>query len=730
MLSFRRLFFYFILFAFCVNGSVLLAQNEAERHDTIQGVEVHGGVNPADILMERAYDLRDTNSAFRCASFQYVSYQKLTILPIKLSDSLQRLAEQPLFLSESVSEMRFKQPNKKSEKLVASKTSGLENPIFNLALSSLQTTNIYEKDYISIFEVDYVNPLSRNSTKLYQFRLTDTLRSDTAVLYGISFEPKPGRAFKSLKGSLHLDSATFAVQSIEARPFDENVTFRITIRHTYARQRNGCWFPTQLEASFKLPRIAAKGDTLEAAGTSVITIQDLQLDPVLKNREFGLCDVEESIESKKKEQQLFDAYRVDSLTDKEIRTYQLVDSISQAFKLERKLNLLSSLMRGLIPIGPIDVDLASIVDYTYCEGWRFGLGLYTNKKMLKFARLGGYFAYGLKDKAWKWGVLTEWELNKKYSVLLKIRYFDDIIESGGLSLVSRDELGMLNGEYYRHWIITKFDRSRSVLCRFQMRPDRNFTLSLTGGMRWNTTLFNYHFNRYSHVEEDAPFSYEYQFLRGGIRFSYDEKTIRSSNLTMYTPSKYPTLQIQYEWGRIYHRPADELQFCHKINLRLHHLQRYKILGYSEISIDGGWINAPVPYSLLYVMPAGYEKVGFYGEEQFAVMRPNEFATDAYVAVFFRHNFGKMWEGKFSPRIVICQNIGFGWAHHPELHRGVTVQGMEKGYFESGLMIDNLLSVKDLLAMGVGVFFRYGPYSMENLKDNFALKVSLTVPMAE
>ena len=90
------------------------------------------GVNPADILMERAYDLRDTNSAFRCASFQYVSYQKLTILPIKLSDSLQRLAEQPLFLSESVSEMRFKQPNKKSEKLVASKTSGLENPIFNL----------------------------------------------------------------------------------------------------------------------------------------------------------------------------------------------------------------------------------------------------------------------------------------------------------------------------------------------------------------------------------------------------------------------------------------------------------------------------------------------------------------------------------------------------------------------------------------------------------------------
>jgi hypothetical protein len=90
----------------------------------------------------------------------------------------------------------------------------------------------------------------------------------------------------------------------------------------------------------------------------------------------------------------------------------------------------------------------------------------------------------------------------------------------------------------------------------------------------------------------------------------------------------------------------------------------------------------------------------------------------------------MWEGKFSPRIVVCQNIGFGWLRHPEHHCGVTTNSIEKGYFETGLMIDNLLSVKDLLAMGIGVFYRYGPYALSSWKENIAVKVSLTVPMAE
>ena len=89
----------------------------------------------------------------------------------------------------------------------------------------------------------------------------------------------------------------------------------------------------------------------------------------------------------------------------------------------------------------------------------------------------------------------------------------------------------------------------------------------------------------------------------------------------------------------------------------------------------------------------------------------------------------MLKGRFSPMIVLCQNIGFGWLRYND-HGEINFNTMEKGYFESGLMIDNLLSIKDILAIGVGFFYRYGPYALPKQLDNFAFKVSMTIPMAE
>lgn len=700
-----------------------------ERHYDIDGVKVHAGINPADLLMERAYAQRDTNSLFRCSSFQYATYHKLLVVPTYLSDSLKDWEGKPLFISESVSEIYFKKPDRKYEKLVASKTSGVDNPIFNLAFSLLQFQNLYEGDFLPILEEDYLNPLSKNATRYYDFRLADTMVNASDSLFVITFKPKKGMNFKSLRGVLHLDNTSFAIQHIELKPVDRNIIFSPTLTHDYERQPNGCWFPVRMSADFDFPRLTQGGDTLKARAHSVINTHDLQINPELKKWDFGFADVEECVGTEKQNETLLQTYRTDSLSDSEIKTYQLLDSVGQKMKLDRKINMLPALLQGYLPIGPVDLDLESIVNYTYYEGWRFGLGLYTNTKLMKFARIGGYFAYGLKDKAWKWGVSTLWELERRHSILLKIKYFDDIVESGGLELVSRDETGLLNGEYYRHWIITKFDHSKTLAAKWQMRPSQHLTVSVAGGLRWNETLFKYQFLPHPQVNENGSFKYRYRYLRAGLRFAYREKTFRSGDFTMYERSKFPTLQLQYEFGHILF-PSNESQFCHKVNVRLHHLQRYKILGYSEIAIDAGWLNCQVPYSLLYVMPAGYEKLGFYGKEQFASMRPNEFVADRYVALFFRHNFGKMWQGSFSPRIVLCQNIAFGWLRNPENHASVQVSSLERGYYETGIMIDEILSARNLLAMGVGVFYRYGPNSYENVKDNFAFKVSLTVPMGE
>jgi len=52
--------------------------------------------------------------------------------------------------------------------------------------------------------------------------------------------------------------------------------------------------------------------------------------------------------------------------------------------------------------------------------------------------------------------------------------------------------------------------------------------------------------------------------------------------------------------------------------------------------------------------------------------------------------------------------------------------MDKGYYESGILINKLLNLR-LYTLGVGVFYRYGPYTFKNGWDNVAGKFTLKFP---
>ena len=53
--------------------------------------------------------------------------------------------------------------------------------------------------------------------------------------------------------------------------------------------------------------------------------------------------------------------------------------------------------------------------------------------------------------------------------------------------------------------------------------------------------------------------------------------------------------------------------------------------------------------------------------------------------------------------------------------------MEKGYFESGLLINNIFRVQ-IFRYGIGVLYRYGPYTYTKTIDNFAFKLTMQFNM--
>ena len=128
----------------------------------------------------------------------------------------------------------------------------------------------------------------------------------------------------------------------------------------------------------------------------------------------------------------------------------------------------------------------------------------------------------------------------------------------------------------------------------------------------------------------------------------------------------------------------------------------------------------------------YDKFGLYSPGSFSTMRLDEyFFCDRFVALYLSHNFnGMLWKTHsqwFSPRLSIVTNLGWGDMKRAENHSDKNFKTMDKGYFESGFVVDGLLATP-LTKVGAGVFYRYGPYSLPKVWDNFAWKWSVLLSL--
>jgi hypothetical protein len=74
-------------------------------------------------------------------------------------------------------------------------------------------------------------------------------------------------------------------------------------------------------------------------------------------------------------------------------------------------------------------------------------------------------------------------------------------------------------------------------------------------------------------------------------------------------------------------------------------------------------------------------------------------------------------------------MGWGRLSNPESHQKIAFKTKEKGFFESGLQIDQILKLNYFgmmyVGFGAGAYYRYGYHAFEKPKDNFAFKFSVT-----
>ena len=174
----------------------------------------------------------------------------------------------------------------------------------------------------------------------------------------------------------------------------------------------------------------------------------------------------------------------------------------------------------------------------------------------------------------------------------------------------------------------------------------------------------------------------------------------------------------------------------KIEAKIDHRFRWRGFGKTIVCLQGGIATGKIPYPYLF-NDKGTRVVGSVNNSvvinnYFQTMGLYEFVSDRYVYFFLNHHVGRLTstENKtFRPELSIIQNIGYGELRNAVRHEGLPFKTLEKGYFESGLVITNLVrfSYVNLIYIGLGggVFYRYGHNAVEKESDNYAYKLALT-----
>jgi hypothetical protein len=86
---------------------------------------------------------------------------------------------------------------------------------------------------------------------------------------------------------------------------------------------------------------------------------------------------------------------------------------------------------------------------------------------------------------------------------------------------------------------------------------------------------------------------------------------------------------------------------------------------------------------------------------------------------------------YRPYFTVLHNMGWGRLIRSGNHEGLELRGMPKGYYETGLFLNDLFLIPLTginLGVGGGFFFRYGPYALPGYLDNMALKFSASLSL--
>lgn len=714
------------------------------------------GENPAYEVIRRAVEKKKDFDIRKILAFESKNYTKIEIDIDHVSeefsqrksvrkvtailDSIKQLTNDegekilPVFFSETLSKFYYRNnPELKKEIVEKSKVTGVGitdgSTTSQITGSAFQQYNFYE-NWIDILEKEFVSPIADGWKGFYDYDLLDSgLVGDDSV-YRLQVYPLREQDL-AFTGMIWINKETYAIKQVDLTiPKEANLNFieRIKIQQELSPTSAGPLIPSKTRVQIKIGQVTPKTAGLLAkfyTSSDSIKIGEPQKTSFFNQAVVLKPDFNTGGE------EFWSQNRQDPLSVEELAVLQMVDTLKKIPVIRFYSEGLKFFGTGYLPVGKIDLGpWPGFFNYNNIEGIRGGMGFRTNLKFSNKWLLEGYLAYGLKDQQLKYTGSATRILNRGRWTTVTLKSQREI-DQVGLEIESLDGNSIFLAAS-RFGTLRRAYLSTSHRLDFQREIFKGFLIS--AGIKGSQFDPLYDFYYLEKGTGEYRSSFQTTEAKVGLRYGRDEIIIINDNERVsFGPSKWPIFELNYSKGLNW--LGGDFDYS-KISFYLYQRLNLGMFGVSRYEAEAGKVFGEVPYPVL-ENHLGNETL-FYTSAAFNQMNFNEFASDQYFSLRYRHFF----EGfllnkipllkKLKWRAVANANVLFGSVNDKNIANSPTLDP-EGNPLETFGRLD---PAKPYVELGYGVenifkFFRVDFFHRMTYLDSpdarpFSVKVSAQI----
>lgn len=627
--------------------------------------------NPAVELIRNVIAHRDENKLGATATTSYQEYEKITFAVSNFSDHFkkknffkdyqfmfqQQDSDQiggknilPVYISEQLSNHYLKKnPEESKTIIVAQKNVDFSKYVDNNGVKAglnrmYQQIDIYQNN-IDVMTNQFLSPIANAAPTFYRYYITDTLKNQTPNLIELNFEARnpndllfDGTLFITLDGKYAVKKAQLAL----GKHVNINFVRALNIDLAFDKDSTNHYYLTKskLDANFGV----FKGNSLGLTGQRIVSFKNYQFNQSIPDSIFSGPKMETLVNANQKSNEFWAQNRMDTLKKGQAEIYHNIDTLQTIPSFKRKAEIASVLATGYktykyFEIGPIE----TFNSFNHVEGYRLRFGGRTTPNFSKTYYFENYFAYGFNDEKLKYYFSGAYSLNhqsiyKFPQNYIKASFLRDTKVPGQdlqfnqensffLSFKRGVNDMLLYNDIYKLEYNNEFENHISYNLSF-----RKWTQNPDGGLVYQ----NYEQNSLKNIPQLSTSELALKFRYAPHERFYQGKTER---VAFFNP--YPIYTFNYTQG-ISGLFGGQYNY-QNINLTIDKAFQLSQLGYTYVTLTGGYIGGQAPFPLLRIHQGNQTYAFLYNS--YNLMNFMEFASDHYASLKIDHNFNGFFLNK-------------------------------------------------------------------------------------